>query len=231
MNWDLPDVQGGFRKGRGIRYQIASIRWIIEKAREFQKNIHFCFIDYAKAFDCVDHNKLWNVLKEIGISDHLTCFLRKPYPSQKATIRTLGGMTGSKLGKGYDKAVYCHPVYLTLCNPVDYSSPQGSSIHGILQTRILEWVAISFSRGFSWPRDWTQVSRIAGRCFNLWATREAQTYTQSISSEVPVLVNHEPESRLLGETLTISDIQMELKNLFSEEKLKNLLMRVKEVNE
>ena len=76
VNCELPDVQAGFRKGRGTRDQIANIRWIIEKAREFQKNIYFCFIDYAKAFDCVDHNKLWKILKEMGIPDHLTCLLR-----------------------------------------------------------------------------------------------------------------------------------------------------------
>ena len=79
MRRKLSDVQAGFRKGRGSRDQIANIRWIIEKAREFQKNIYFCFIDYAKAFDCVDHNKLWKILKEMGIPDHLTCFLRNQY--------------------------------------------------------------------------------------------------------------------------------------------------------
>ena len=79
VNWELPDVQAGFRKGRGTRDQIANICWIIEKAREFQKNIYFCFIDYAKAFDCVNHNKLWKILKEIGIPDHLTCLLRNLY--------------------------------------------------------------------------------------------------------------------------------------------------------
>ena len=79
MKYELPDVQAGFRKGRGTRDQIANINWIMEKAREFQKNIYFCFIDHAKAFDCVDHNKLWKILKEIGISDHLTCLLRNLY--------------------------------------------------------------------------------------------------------------------------------------------------------
>ena len=88
VNHGLPDVQAGFRKGRGTRYQIANIRWIIEKAREFQKNIYFCFIDYANAFDCVDHNKLWKILKEIGIADHLTCLLRNLYAGQEATVRT-----------------------------------------------------------------------------------------------------------------------------------------------
>ena len=88
VNHELPDVQAEFRKGRGTRDQIANICWIIEKAREFQKNIYFCFIDYAKAFDCVDYNKLWKILQEMGIWDHLTCLLRNLYAGQKATIRT-----------------------------------------------------------------------------------------------------------------------------------------------
>ena len=88
VNCELPDVPAGSRKGRGTRDQIASTSWIIEKAREFQKNIYFCFIDYAKAFDCVDHNKLWKILKEMGISDHLTCLLRNLYAGQEATVRT-----------------------------------------------------------------------------------------------------------------------------------------------
>ena len=85
LNCELPHVQDGFRKGRGTRDQIANIRWIIEKARELQKNICFCFIDYAKAFDCVDHSKLWKILKEMGISDHPTCLLRNLYAGQEAT--------------------------------------------------------------------------------------------------------------------------------------------------
>ena len=88
MNRELPDVQAGFRKGRGTRVQIANIRWIIEKAREFQKNIYFCFIKYTKVFDCVDHNKLWKILKEMGIPDHLTCLLRNLYAGQEAIVRT-----------------------------------------------------------------------------------------------------------------------------------------------
>ena len=87
VNCELPDVQAGFRKGRGTRDQIANIHWIIKKARAFQKTIYFCFIDYAKAFDCVDHNKLWKILKEMGIPDHLTCLLRNPYAGQGATVR------------------------------------------------------------------------------------------------------------------------------------------------
>ena len=102
MNCELPDVQAGFRKGRGTRDQIASIHWIIEKAREFQKkNIYFCFIDYAKAFDCMDHNKLWIILKDMGISDNLNCLLRNLYAGQEATIRTGHGTTDwFQIGKG-----------------------------------------------------------------------------------------------------------------------------------
>ena len=88
VNHELPDVQADFRKGRGIRDQIANIRWIMEKAREFQKNIYFCFLDYAKVFDCVDHDKLRKILKEMGIPDHLTCLLRNLYAGQETTVRT-----------------------------------------------------------------------------------------------------------------------------------------------
>ena len=114
MNQDLPDVQAGFRKGREIRDQIANICWIIEKTIELQKNIYFCFIDYAKAFDCVDHNKLWKILQEIEIPDYLTCLLRNLYAGQEATVRPdMKQRTGSKLGKEYVKTVCCHPAYLT----------------------------------------------------------------------------------------------------------------------
>ena len=93
MNCEIPDVQARFKKGRGTRDQIANIRWIMEKARAFQKNIYFCFIDYAKAFACVDHNKLWKILKEMGIPDHLSCLLRNLYAGQEATVRTGHGTT------------------------------------------------------------------------------------------------------------------------------------------
>ena len=93
VNHEIPVVQAGFRKGRGTRDQTANIHWIIKKAREFQKNIYFCFIDYAKAFDCVDHHKLWKILKEMGIPDHLTCLLRNLYADQEATVRTGHGTT------------------------------------------------------------------------------------------------------------------------------------------
>ena len=101
MNRELPDVQAGFRKGRGTRDQIANNLWIIKKARAFQKDIYFCSIDYAKAFDCVDHNKLWKILKEIGIPDPLTCLLRNLYAGQEATVRTGHGTTDwFQIGKG-----------------------------------------------------------------------------------------------------------------------------------
>ena len=93
MYCELPDIQAGFRKGRGTRDQIANMCWIMEKAGEFQKHIYFCFIDYAKAFDCVDHNKLWKILKEMGIPDHLTCSLRNLCAGQEATVRTRHGTT------------------------------------------------------------------------------------------------------------------------------------------
>ena len=97
VNHELPDVQAGFRKGRGTRDQIANIHWIIKKVREIQKNIYFCFIDYDKAFDCVDHKKLWKILKEMGIPDHLTCLLRSLYAGQEATVRMdMEQQTGSK---------------------------------------------------------------------------------------------------------------------------------------
>ena len=115
MNHKLPDVQAGFRKGRGIRHQIANIRWITEKAREFQKNIYFCFIDYAKAFDCVDHNKLWKILKEMGIPDHLTCLLRNLHASQEGTVRT-GHRTTDwfQIGKGVHQGCILSPCLFNL---------------------------------------------------------------------------------------------------------------------
>ena len=109
MNF-LPDVQAGFRKGRGTRDQIANIRWIMEKAREFQKNIYFCFINSAKAFDCVDHNKLWKIIQEMGIPDHLTCLLRNLYAGQEATVRTRHGtMDWFKIWKGVHQGCILSP--------------------------------------------------------------------------------------------------------------------------
>ena len=110
MNQELPDVQAEFRKGRGTRDQVVNIRCIIKKAREFQKNIYFCFIDYAKAFDCVDHNKLWKILKEMGIPDHLTCLLRNLYADQEAIVRTGHGATNwFQIGKGVRQGCILSP--------------------------------------------------------------------------------------------------------------------------
>ena len=113
-NCEIPDVQAGFRKGRGTRDQIANIHRIMEKAREFQKNIYFCFIDYAKAFDCVDHSKLWKILKQMGKADHLTCLLRNLYAGQEATVRTGYGTTDcSQIGKGVHQGCILSACYLT----------------------------------------------------------------------------------------------------------------------
>ena len=198
-NWELPDVLAGFRKGRGTRDQIASIHWITQKSREFQKiKSTYASLTTLKLLTVWTTTK-WKILQEMGIPDHLTCFLRNLYAGQEATVRTgHGKQMGSKLGKGYIKGVYCHPAYLTylqstswkmlgwmnhklesrlagkipttsdmhmtpplwqkaaaaaakshqpyptLCDPTD-SSPPDSSVPGILQARILEWVAISFS--------------------------------------------------------------------------------------
>ena len=111
VNCELPHAQAGFRKDRGTRHQIANIHWIIEKSREFQKNIYVSFIDYAKAFDCVDHNKVWKILKEMGIPDHLTCLLRNLYAGQEATVRTgHGTMDWFQIGKGV-----CQGCILSAC--------------------------------------------------------------------------------------------------------------------
>ena len=121
MNHELPEVNTGFRRGRGIKDQIANICWIIGKAREFQKNIYFFFIDYAKAFDYVDHNKVWKILQEMGISDYL---LRNLYTGQEAIVRTgHGTMNWFQIGKKYVKAVYCHLAYL-ICSRVHQAKCQ-----------------------------------------------------------------------------------------------------------
>ena len=147
MNRELPNVQAGFRKGRGNKDKIVNIHWIIEKAREFYNNIYFFFTDYTKAFDCVDRSKLYIILKEMGIPDHLTCFLKNLYAGQEETVRIgLGAMCWFTIGKGVQQAEYCHPVNLT----------------------------------------------------NMLST----------SCEILGWMNHKLESRLLGEILTISDMQM-----------------------
>ena len=153
MNHELPDGQARFRKGRGTRDQIANICWIIKKAREFQKNDYFCFIDYAKAFDCVDHNKLWKILKEMGIPDHLTCLLRNLYAGQEATVRTGHGTTDwFQIGKGVRqgctrststiyKAVYCYLAYLTSMQSASCKMP-GWMNHK-LESRLMREVTTS----------------------------------------------------------------------------------------
>ena len=115
MNCELPEVQAGFRKGRETRDQIVSIRWIMEKAREFQENIYFCFIDYAKAFDCVEHNNLWKILKEMGIKDHLTCLLRNLYAGQEITVSTGHGTTDwFQIGKRVRQGCILSPCLFNL---------------------------------------------------------------------------------------------------------------------
>ena len=115
MNHELPDVQAGFRKGRGTRDQTANIHWITEKVSEFQKNTYFCFIDYAKAFDCVDHNKWWEILQEIGIPDHLSCLLRNLYAGQETTVRTGHGTTDwFQIGKGVCQGCILSPCLFNL---------------------------------------------------------------------------------------------------------------------
>ena len=115
VNLELPDVQAGFRKSRGTRYQIANILWIIEKAREFQKSTYFCFIDYAKVFNCVDHHNMWEILKEMGLPGHLTCLLRNLYASQEATVRTRHGTTEwVQIGKGVRQCCIASPCLFNM---------------------------------------------------------------------------------------------------------------------
>ena len=121
VNWELPDVQAEFRKDIKTRYQIANISWIIEKEKEFQKNINFWFIDYCKAFDCVDHNKLWKIFKEMGIPVYLICLLRNCMRVKEKQLEPdMEQWTGSKLGKEYAKAVYCHPAYLNFMQSISW---------------------------------------------------------------------------------------------------------------
>ena len=142
VNHELPDVQAVFRKGRGTRDQIANICWILEKARGFQKNIYFCFIDYTKAFDCVGHNKLWKILQEIVIADHLTCLLRNLMQVKKQQLELdMEQQTGSKLGKEYVKAVCCHLAYLTSMQSTSCEMP-GWMKHK-LESRFLGGISIT----------------------------------------------------------------------------------------
>ena len=142
MNHELSDVQAGFRKGRGTRDQIASIRWIIEKAWEFQKNIYFCFIDYAKEFDCVDPNKLWKILKEMGIPDHQTCLLRNLYTGQEATVRTgLGKTDWFQIGKGVSQGCILSPCLFNLYS--EYIMGNAGLIEPRLESRSLGEISVT----------------------------------------------------------------------------------------
>ena len=131
LNWGIPDVQARFRKGRRTRDQIANIPWITEKARKFQKNVYLCFIDHDRAFDCVDQNKLWKILKEVGIPDYLTCLLKNLYADKKTQLEPdMEQWTGSNLGKEYVKAVYCHPAENIMQNAALDESQVGIKIPG-----------------------------------------------------------------------------------------------------
>ena len=156
MNHELADVQAGFGKGRGTKDLIANIHWVIEKAREFQKNIYFCFIDYAKVFDCVDHHKLQKILKEMGIPDHLSCLLRNLYAGQEVTELDMEQQTGSKKEKEYVKAVYCHRAYLTYMQ----STPGEMSgwMKHKLQSRLLGEISITSHTQMT-PLLWQKVKR------------------------------------------------------------------------
>ena len=141
MNCELPDVQTGFRKGRGTRDQIAKIRWIIDK-QEFQKNIYFCFIDYAKAFDCVDHKKMWKILKEMGTPDHLTCLLRNLYAGQEATVRTRHGTTDwFQIGKGVHQGCILSPCLFNFYE--EYILRNASWKKHKLESRLLGEISIT----------------------------------------------------------------------------------------
>ena len=156
MNQELPDVQAGFRKGRGTRDQNANIRWIIKKA-EFQKNIYFCFIDCAKAFDCVDDNKLWKTLEEMGISDHLTCLLRNLYAGQEATDRTVHGTTDwFQIGKGVHQGCILSPCLFNLY--AEYIMQNAGLGKAQLESRLLGEILITSDMQMT-PPLWQKVKK------------------------------------------------------------------------
>ena len=157
VNRELPDFQAGFRKSRGTRDQIANICWIIKKATEFQKNIYFCFIDYAKAFDCVDHNKLWKILKEMGIPDHLTCLLRNLYAGQEATLRTGHGTTDwCQIRKGVYQGYILSPCLFNLY--AEYIIEMMGCIKHKLESRLLGEISITSDMQMT-PPLWQKVKR------------------------------------------------------------------------
>ena len=157
MNCELPDVQAGFRKGRGTRDQIANIQWIIKKAREFQQNIYFFFIDYAKAFDYVDHNKLWKILKEMGIPDRLTCLLRSLYAGQEATVRTGHGTTDwFEIGKGVHQCCILTPCLFNLY--ADYIMQNAGLEEAQAEIKIVGEISITSDMQMT-PPLWQKVKR------------------------------------------------------------------------
>ena len=157
MNVELPDVQAGFRKGRGTRDQIANIPWIIKKAREFQKNIYFCFLEYAKGFDCVNHNKLWKILKEMGIPDHLTCLLRNLYAGQEATVRTGHGMTDwFQIRKGVRQGCILSLCLFNLYE--EYIMRNAGLDEAQLDSRFLGEISITSDRQMTQP-SWQKVKK------------------------------------------------------------------------
>ena len=157
MNHELPDVQAGFRKGRGTRNQIANIRWIIKKTREFQENIYFCFIDNAKAFDCVAHNKLWKILKEIRIPDHLTCLLRNLCAGQETTVRTGHGTTDwFQIGKRVHQGCILSPCLFNLY--AWYISKMLGWMKHKLESRLLGEISIASDMQMT-PPLWQKVKR------------------------------------------------------------------------
>ena len=157
MNREIPDVQAGFRKGRGTRDQIANIRWITEKASEFQKNIYFCFIDCAKAFDCVDHNKLWEILEDMGIPDHLTCLLRKVCAGQEATVRTgHGTIDWFQIGQGVRQGFILSPCLFNLY--AEYIMRNTGWKKHKLESRLLGEISITSDMQMT-PPLWQKVKR------------------------------------------------------------------------
>ena len=157
VNCELPDVQAGFRKGRGTRDQIANIHWIVEKAREFHKNICFCFLVYAKAFDCVDHNKLWKMLKEMRIPDHLTCLLRNLYAGQEATVKTGHGTTDwFHIGKGVCQGCILFPCLFNFY--AEYIMRNAELEKHKLESRLLGEISITSDMQMT-PPLWQKVKR------------------------------------------------------------------------
>ena len=157
VNQELPEVKAGFQRGKGTRDQIANVCWIMEE-REFQKKkVYFCFIDYSKTFSCVDHNKLWKILKEMRIPDHLTCLLRNLYAGQEATVRPdMEQWTVSKLGKEYNKAVCCHPAYLTYMQSTSCEIP--GWMNQKLEYRLLGKISTTLDMQMI-PLKWQNVKR------------------------------------------------------------------------